>query len=234
VEAAAGLLAELPDAPAELTARVERERAEQRRRAARMDHVERQMDPTIGHRSRMYVGAALGLAWTALPLAADGYRRATGGAPTFPGALLWCSLFGGIALALVVAGRRTLFETTLNRALVVALLFTPVAQAVLQIGAHLVGVQPDVAVTLNIFLWMCVTALLTLLSHRRLWPIPVAFLLSFLLSAAMPGQRFRLIAASNLVLAVTVLYVWRPQAPVAPGAAMGSSPARWHSNDRSG
>ncbi len=105
-------------------------------------------------------------------------------------------------------------STVLNRRVLASVLFALVAQILLEAGAWHLGVPPIATHVLRIFLWFTVAAMMTIAVERRLWPAAVSYITGFLIASVWPQTVFYVMSATNAVLMLNSVHVWRPR----PGA----------------
>jgi hypothetical protein len=189
----------------------------------------RDMDPRIGHRTRMALTAMFGLTWTLLPMAASRLERDMPLARTHLGHVGWTAVLLGVSLAVAYWARDSMMKTALNRRMLAAALFALTAQMLLQLGAAMLGIPARAATVLHFFLWFSVAAMLTIGVERRLFPMALGYLAAFLLGARFPEKRYLLMAGSNLIMTLTVIFAWPAAtralaASVRPLAALQRAP----------
>ncbi len=209
-EAAAGALAELDDPPPDLVASVTaalRARADERTKMTRLEHLDAQLDPAIGRRTRVAVTGALGMVWTILPLLTG---RLIARDPNFP----WWSMYlmslaaGSVGVAAVLWGRQSMMRTMVNRRMVAigALLFA--MQLAVEVGGAMLGLSRGATLTLHLLIWAYSVAGIAMMVDRRFWGSAAAYLVAFFAACVFPPQRFLLMSATNFLLLVTFLIAW--------------------------
>jgi serine/threonine-protein kinase len=208
--AAATLLREVSAPPADVTARVEaaiRARAEQDERLKRL---EGDLDPTVGTRTRSFIGLIFGVLWTVTPLV--GWCLVLRGAKaTHLHTIVMSAAFLLVGFGAYRWARETLSKTLLNRRLAQTLGLHLCAQMLLGAGAWLGGISPETSQLLHIFTW---TMTLTLLSVwvEAWFALPASVsALSFLVASAFPSLMYPLMSFDNLVLTLVLLRVWFPR-----------------------
>jgi hypothetical protein len=192
------------DVPGELLARV-RAASEARTRLAH-DH-----DPAVGRRLRIGIGVALGGFFTLFPLINEwtgALRYRSHGQQSMQYAILLA-----IALACAWAARRRVVMTVRNRGLILGLLVLFFAQAVLSVAGWIMMISVAHIQTLTILVWMIVTAQLAIYTSRHLAASSLGYLAAFLIAACWPATLLYMIAASNFVTAVTVMWMWSAEPP---------------------
>jgi hypothetical protein len=191
--------------------------AEEAARAA----MARDLDPSVGRRTRLLVSTTLGVIWTILPWIGFFAERASPEidqrAPIFSSALTLV-----IASGLGYWAREALARTTLNRSLVRAVAAVLVGQLALFVLTWRLGVSYDATRPLVLLLYAVCASLTAAAIERRLWPAAIAMILVFLAGATWPEYAWPFESFGNLALTVNVLVIWgRPgdAAVVAGGAA---------------
>ncbi len=208
-EAAAGALAELPDAPLELVARVNQAlaaRVAEKKRMARLERLDEQNNPKTGRRTRVTVTTALGLMWTVSPQILGRIERHS---PDFADwhMYLWTSAVIATAALLVLWGRESLTKTNVNRRILATGMVTFAAQLALEIGGNTLGIPRASNEVLHMLIWgtACVLAVSV---EPRFWYSVAAFYTGFLLACRWPEQRWNMMSASTAVLVYTFLRAW--------------------------
>jgi serine/threonine-protein kinase len=206
---AQSLLRELPERDADLEAAVAvaiAQEEERKAQLARLQQLERQLDPRTGGRLRMTVGLGLAAVWAATPL--------IGKVVTMPGSALTMlgivplALMTGLVLMLVArgSGSGSLINQRVLRVATAAMfceafLLSATYLLVGDLGAHtlpLVGLY-----------WGVVTGAIAVAMEPRFAPTPVGFFASLLLMLRFPQWQYELVAANNAVLALNVGLMWR-------------------------
>jgi serine/threonine-protein kinase len=207
-KAAALLAGGLASVPPELRARIaEAERAwqEARERSEKLVKLGSQWDASVGRRTRVYLATLLGSVWTLVPLTIPRWPFLS----TYPGMTLLTGSLIVLMGALSFWARESLSKTALNRSLVVACAFTVTSQTMLQQGAALLGIPPHTTQVLYLALWFCCSGIVVMTVDRRLVLASGAFLIGFMVSCIWPAWVFVAMSASNAVLTVMLLKVWR-------------------------
>lgn len=212
--AAAALLRDVVEPPAGLATRVEaaaQKRAEEDRRRRAL---EANLDPRTGTRTRTFIGAIFGVAWTVAPLVAW-FAEHRGADPGY-GAHLAMSL-GFLAFGVLIYrwARESLGRTRLNRQLSSTLGLHLLAQVCLGVGAHQLGIPPEQASTLYVFTWMLTLLLLGIWVERWFFVPALVDGLAFLVGAAAPALRYPLMSLANLVFTAVLVVVWFPRQDLA-------------------
>ena len=219
-EAAAGIIAELDPAPAELIADLDRlraELAERERERERLERLSRDHDARFGQRTRWFGLIMLGSIWSISPLLTP-WVRPDGFILTEIAGLL--GVFLVVSGALVVWASESLMSTSYNRKFVATVIATQVFQLVMLLGAGLSGWAIHETLAPQFFLWFVMTASVVLLLERRLWAAPLAYLAAYLAVSALESrlgpdelirQTLTIMSAAHATLTLNCLIVWRPR-----------------------
>jgi serine/threonine-protein kinase len=213
--AAATLLRDVSAVPADVTSRVE---AAVRARALeddRLRKLEEDRDPRVGSRTRMFVGGAFGLAWTASTLTAWLYTRHGDQGPYFTMTILPSLVCLAVGLAVFGWARETLTRTLLNRQLSGTLGLCLVGQTIFGAGGWAMGISSLQMHQILLFVWGLIYALLAVWAGRLFIAPAAACLSSFLVASWVPALVYPLMAASNLVLTFAIVRIWFPSEDMA-------------------
>ncbi len=207
-KAAALLASELDAAPPTLRARIDeavRLFEAERERARALEKIGSDYDFSVGRRTRVFLTIVLGALWTALPLTVPmrSFYDTYWGMVAMSGGLLV------LMVVLAIWARESMMKTAINRALVGSVLFTVTAQMVLHTGSWLMHMPVHMSQMLDPFIWFCVSSLISISVDRRLAPAAVGYLATFLFACAVPEWAFVAMSASNLLLTMTAVGVWR-------------------------
>jgi serine/threonine-protein kinase len=205
---AAVLLSGLASPPPELAARVAEAEARRIAEEARRRDLEARHDPQAGGRLRFFLAIVVGAIFVLMPIAVRMPLSAAGHTATHAG-------LAGLALALLVPilglaayARKTLPKTVLNRTIVAMVIFVPVSQAVLHLGAGAAGVPVLTCELLTFFLWFVLAATFSITVERRLWVSAAGYLVAFAAAVHEPAWRYPLMSLANLVLTASLVVVW--------------------------
>jgi serine/threonine-protein kinase len=209
---ASHLLAELPAPDPELRRAVEEarrlERGENERRAA----LERDHDPSIGRRTRAFVGLIMSSVWVAAPLVMWALGAAHPAVNDYPGAISGTLALMGIGLGLAIWARDSLSKTRINRQLVMAVRVSLISQLVLLVGGYVGDIPFVYAHTILFLTWGIGVAFTANTIDARLYPAAGAFLVGFFVLLRWPELRHPISALANLGLLLSVVLLWaRPQ-----------------------
>ena len=209
--AAAALLAELGDPPAELRVRIDAAlaaKAAERRELADLREGARQLDRSIGTRTRVFVTGLLGLGWTLVPFFGHYNREA------FEQGLMktwWPMIFIVLTLGLSWWARESMTKTRFNRQVVGAVLFLLGCEFVVGIAAEIVGISAAQTHILHTVVAMVSCGMLAILLDGRLWIAATTYVVVLLAMAQWIEYRFLFTSAANAVLTVTLIRAWRPE-----------------------
>ena len=208
--AAAMLLREVSEKPPEMVAKVE---AAQKARAegdARLRRLDLDLDPTVGSRTRVFVGVVFGAVWTTIPLL-EWWLTSYGFAATHLVTLLFSLAFLALGGAVFLWARDSLSKTLLNRRLSMTLGAHLSLQMVLAAGAWISGMSAVDSQRLHVMLWALTETLLGIWLERWLLLPGTLSAASFIAASAFPRWLYPLMSIDNLVLTAVVVHVWFPR-----------------------
>ncbi|HEY4122743.1 MAG TPA: serine/threonine-protein kinase [Byssovorax sp.] len=219
---AATLLHEVSAAPPDLAARVERAcrlRADEDVRLRRLDQ---DHDPTIGTRTRAFIGAMFGFFWTVTPLAAwlmqmRGYRV------THPEIALSSAFFLAIGVGLYVWARETLSKTQLNRQLARTFGIHLTVQVMLATGASFADLTPTQSLVIHVATWTLIQLFLAVWVARLFALSAAVSAVGFVLACRFSSLVFPIMAVCNAVLTLVLVRVWFPRDDVQMFAERGKA-----------
>lgn len=205
---AAHLLSELPEPDPTLRARVEE--ARKREASAKEEHAafQRDHDPSVGRRTRVFLGLILTGIWVLAPLAMWSRPFDLPGIDGYAGAIAGTLALMGVGLGLAIWARESLSKTALNRQLSMTVRISLIAQLALLIGSYLAGIAFDHAHTILVLTWGIGVALTANAIERRLYPSAIAYLIGFLVLATHPEWRYPVTSSCNLILMINVAVLW--------------------------
>jgi len=209
--AAASLLREVSAPPDDVVKRVDaavRARMEQDERLRRL---EGDLDPTVGTRTRTFIGTIFGVLWTATPLV-GWWHEMNGGTPSYRATMVLAFAFLALGGFFYVWAHETMTKTLLNRRLGQTLGWHLVAQVVLAAGAWRAGVSAEHDQLLHVFAW-CLTETLLAVWVERWFAVPAAAAaIVFLAAAGRPRLLYPLMSLDNLVFTAVLIRIWFPRA----------------------
>ena len=210
-KAAATLIAELDEPPAELVRQlkvVQREHRADAQKIEKLRELERDLDVKTGSRTRTFVIVLMGILWTLAP--AVGYRLFDSSGASHSMAIGVSLLFLFVAGGLGLWGRESLLKTRLNRHMLGIILLTLSAQALLRVGVMLMGLESFQGLTLHFFLWFTMVSALCILVDKRFLPAAVGYLFGFFVVSAYPELLFPMMSLANFVLTANAVWIWAP------------------------
>jgi serine/threonine-protein kinase len=210
--AAATLLADLDEPPAALRTRVEealRAREEEQRRIRELEQLGREMDKSIGARTRTGITVILGTLWTVFPLVIQKYAVGRIEVESYPRTIGWSAGFLVLVLVLAAWARESMFKTAINRRIIATVVIALIAMIAMNVSGWVLGVEPARTHILHFVLWFAVAAMGALAIDVRLWPTAAGFLVGLGLATAWPEYRFAWMSVGNAVLTVNAFLLWR-------------------------
>ena len=171
-----------------------------------LEEARRNLDPSIGLRTRWFIMLVLGFLWTVCPPL---YQQYMGG-PTPEIALQSAVAFGALMLVAGIWARETLLRTKFNRAMFGTLVLVPVGQTLLSLGAADLGMSPDMRTTLLIFYWFVISGMAAVTLESRVWPGVLAYAVAWLTAAGDPANALVYGGMANGVLTLNLAIAWFP------------------------
>jgi serine/threonine-protein kinase len=213
--AGAALLRDVSAPPADVAARVE---AAVRARAAeeeRLRHIEEDLDPTVGSRTRSFLIGAFGVSWTVAPLVAWCYFLRGAQASYFGSAILPPVVYLGLATVAWMWAKETLTKTLLNRRMAMTLGLYFMGHLLLAVGGWFSGMSALTMHVLLLFFWTVTHTLLAVWAEPW-FAVPAAVCgVEFVVASAFPTLVYPLMSIANFTLTVVLLKVWFPRQDVA-------------------
>jgi eukaryotic-like serine/threonine-protein kinase len=202
--AAAAILADAREPSAALVERVEAALATAAEARDRDARILRRHDPSVGQRTRWFVGMLLGLSWTVIALASSRVE------PSYAR-----SIQSSLAVASVTAGlgfwaRESLFATAFNRKMFSTVALVPFVQLVWIAGAWQMGIDKLAATQSLLCLWFVIATMSTFTIDGRLAPGALGYLAGFAAIATVPAWSTEAFALSNIVMLVNIAVIWIP------------------------
>jgi eukaryotic-like serine/threonine-protein kinase len=205
--AASRLLAEMDEAPADLSEQVQRARASADKRQKELEDLSRALDPSTGRRTRTAVAGFLGILWTLAPLAVAIFAPDKPDEPLHLKAAAVGYLV--IALGLGLWARESMMKTLINRRIYASLIFVLVTTIVLASAAPVMGLEPATLRTLSPFLWCVLSGMMAIHLDPRFAVISFGFLVAFGAAMRWPEAYYFIVAAANFNMAVlVVIFFW--------------------------
>jgi hypothetical protein len=209
--AAATLLRDVSSAPAGIAARVEAASLARAVEDQRLHRIEEDHDPRVGTRTRSFLGAGFGLAWTASTFCGWMYWRGGGPVSYFTVTVLPGLFYGVLGLLAYAWARETLSKTLWNRRLGRSLLLYLAAQTTLGVGGWLAGISSETMHVLFLFAWALTYGLLAIWAETWFAAPAIACVVSFLVACVYPSLAYPLMSACCLVLTVVLVKFWFPR-----------------------
>ena len=208
-EAASAALAEIDDAPADLVARVAeamRLRGEEKRKLARLEKLDAQLDPSTGRRTRMTIGFLVGALWTVMPQAFAWYERTHDVTSTDT----YMGTFAVVApsLALYLWGRESMTKTAINRRIIAATGIMFAGVFAIEVGCHLLRIPKETMPILLLLHFGIIAAMISVNSEARLFPAAFVYVAAFFVAAVRPDWRWHLMSAADFFLMVNFVAAW--------------------------
>jgi serine/threonine protein kinase len=179
------------------------------KRIETLEALEKDLDPSIGWRTRLFVSSLVAGMWIVLPFIFTAlwpnYRDSYAVAAGLSGAAL--VLFAGV----LYWARESMMGSKLNRQLGFILLSMFMSHFVLIAGSMLMGLDSTRSMIWFFFMWFIVTVVASVAVEFKLWPIAIAQLVSFLVASKWPETRYALLSISNTCVVGTLLWIWYPR-----------------------
>ncbi len=211
-KAAGRLLRELDEVPEDLRKRVDdavRALEADKQRIAKLEALGRDLDFAIGRRTRSFLSAVIGTGFTAFPVLAEqnySWFRLT----THASMMMWTFAFLLSIAAFFLWARESMMKTAINRRIAASISFLLISQIILFFGADLLNMSVVNAQVMMILLWFSSAVMTSLAIDRRFVPSALGYLAAFIFAAKYPEHRWWAAAASNGLLTVNAVWVWRP------------------------
>lgn len=213
-DGAAAALAQLEDAPPDIAARVAEAQRTQQARAARLTALERDLDPAVGRRTRVFVSLLLGLLWTVIPLVMWRFQDRVGwGRPR----LMYGFTISQVALtyALTTWARESLQKSLVNRRVIASARMMFAWQLALELIVVLAAVPYQTSFVLHLFVWFASAASFALFVEPRMWPSAGGYLVGTILAALFPAWAWPIASITNAVLMMNAMWAWRARGDLA-------------------
>ena len=174
---------------------------------AAADKLRTEHDPIPGTRTRSFLAVAFGVVFVASPLASQFFRDRANDS------LDLAATSGVLVLALLVLsvwGRELLAPTLFNRRLIRTATFLFAIQIVVGIGAWRSGMPGLDLNLMMVVMWSLVTGMVAITIEPRVAPTCLGYVACFVFILSWPELRLFAMAVGNLVLSITLVWVWRP------------------------
>lgn len=205
--AAETLLRELDDAPDDLARDVRDAIAKADRERQALAQLARDVSPEVGRRTRTFLATVFGSVWSLLPLVCL-YAEVE---PSVRRWLYWHTgslvVGGGFALW----ARETLSATSFNRRMTAIVGFAFFAGMLFAFVSEAQHVPVETFQVLQFCLWFCYAGLAAIGVERRLTISAVGFAIGAVVVALRREWVYYAMSATNLLLTINVVSVWRPR-----------------------
>jgi len=197
-----------PDLIAEVDAALAADEAD-KQRIARLEELGRDLDFAVGARTRTFLSAIVGGGVTGFPFLVQ-YHSDTVNWSSHTGMILWTFVLLLMVSAFGFWARESMMKTAINRRITASIILLLIAQMVLFYGAEMTHIDVVHTQVIMLFLWFVSCAMTVIAIDRRFLPSALGYVAVFLLAARNPENRWFLAVASNALLTVNAVYVWRP------------------------
>ncbi|MCB9601876.1 MAG: serine/threonine-protein kinase [Polyangiales bacterium] len=206
------LLAELENPSTELSARVAAAVAAveaEKRQVRALTAFRRDLDPSVGRRARFRATMALSVLWIGMPLAQHFTTDPT--RDSHARGLAMSLVF--LTVVAVIAGvfRRALFSTRYNKQILAAAFAIYAGELVFGVGQTLMQVDPLQASVMDLALRAVTIGMIAAFVDASFLVPALAYAGGYFAAAKAPELRFLVWAATNAVVATTILWLWRPR-----------------------
>ena len=208
--AAATLLREVSSPPKELGTKVDEALKKRAEEDDRLRKLEQDMDPSVGTRTRMFLGAMLGVFWTIVSIIGV-VHDARGGQISHLSPIIFSAAFLFLGIAMYGWARESLTKTLLNRRISLTLALHLIGQIILTTGGWLLGITPTQNLVLYIFTWALTETLLAIWVETWFAVPAVVCAVSFLLVSAYPKAVHPIMCVDNIVLTIMIVKYWLPK-----------------------
>lgn len=212
VKAARALLNELssPDPVLEAELQVVAKREEQKvLELARLQGLEKTLDPLTGSLSRMVVSILVGAIWVISPFFGRMQLEMYPGTEMIATAPL--ALLSAVVM-MVIAIRSKRARTVLNRQLLSIVVFGMLTQAAfVSIHYRAGGDLGPLSIPVLSGYWFVISGVITVTFLPSAWPMTVGYLSSAIGALIYPDYRYEFAAAGNLVLCIAAFHIFRSE-----------------------
>ncbi len=211
-QSAAAALAELDRPPAELSRLVDAALRAKEAEDVRFEVLRRDVDDSIGRRTRIAVVALLGVIWSIGPwFAAALEARFAAEPPDAQHAVQigWSLAIAALSMIVAYWARGSMLRTAFNRRILATVFVVFAAQLALQVGAHLMHLPTEASIVLYVLVWFVIAAEASVSIDRRFFLVALTYLVAFVVISAAPAYKWPIISLSNALLAVTLGLAWR-------------------------
>jgi eukaryotic-like serine/threonine-protein kinase len=206
-QAAVSLLGELAT-PSPLLADARAAAAKQARRVEELERMEREHDTKIGSRTRTFLTALFGVAFTTVPIIFGAVPRLQH--LSYELHFVWAGVFLVLLLGAAWWARESLQATHLNRQLTRSMWYLFLVQAAVAFGAWKLGRPTEELFSWNVVLYATFAGMFAISVDLYLLPAAAAYLLTFLLFAGETTRILYASAACNALICALGVWRWRP------------------------
>ena len=206
-KAAALLLAQIEQPPAELVQRIDAARRRRELEDARLASLKLEHDRDVGRGTRASLGVLLGSVWNAGPI---GMLLLSLFAPTLVSHTTVVVHAAALFLFVLVVGsivRSRLARTAIDRQLAQSIVMGISVQLVFCIGASLAGVSLPATLATLLVVWTVVVASTSIAVAPGVWPSAVVFCVAFLVASVFPRAVSFVTVLANAAFTVNVFRV---------------------------
>ncbi len=205
-EAAETLLAELPNAPAELRTRVENALRDKAKRSAHLERLRENYDPNVGRTTRLSAALILGAFLILLPHVFAHFSPTHHADPMKAYRTDLVLLF--VTAMLAFFGRESLSKTAINRGFVRISIFLFVAQLAVALGTAFGPLNREALYPMRFFGPLCGIGAAALLIEIRLLPSALAYLIAMFVEAMYPNLSEYVSSGANFITVVCFAVAW--------------------------
>ena len=206
--AAAILIDELVDPPEDLVAKRAAVLAADDARAARAAIAQKDQDPTIGQRTRIFVMSVASLFWSGILLTLWWRAETITYSQLRNGHILVVAACAG----LVWWARDSLGRTALNRQVAALLVGVPTVVLFRMLAAPMMGLSLVQGFTIDLLFFSAICGLAAIAVHRASVVPALAYLLAYALVVHQPSWVYGLTAICHSILGVATFVAWAPDA----------------------
>lgn len=214
LSAAQALIAELDDPPdhlKETLKALELRAKQQSERQQQLELMARDMDATIGQRSRALMSIILAVIWTALPMITGALEDLGYTTLTHKGYILGAVRVFVIAVIISFFFKRALLSTALNRKITIGLIGMTGMLILLRTVIYLNNVPLEHMLSLEVVFYALFVFVLGLLVSLKISAVSLIFVIGALLMSTFPKVDDYIGGLSNLCVLLSIGYIWKKQ-----------------------
>ena len=210
-EAAAAALAELANPPAALAARVNAAlaaRDAERKKLERLEHLDAQLDPTTGRRTRLSAAILIVLSWTLSPLCGPWIERHFS-SDWMPRLLyVWIAFIAAFVQLIGFWGRESLSKTSINRRSQALVMMSLAVVLTMQVVCRVMHVSFDTTVVLLFVVWFHSACAMAMFIERRVWGAALSYFIGLGFVCFLTQWKWQILSLTNLGVGAAILYAW--------------------------